>query len=188
MVALSWAGAEPGKFQKAPLLAGWLLIPFFFSLARTKIRHHRQRNRELSAYIMFLEMLAYGKFNGKPHPGLNIFIGIKGNERQYVQLSKSDVGWEHFIRSKRHILPRIVDELEKEEERSKELARDCRLEKPIESMSRIELWYMNVFLGFALAVSAFQIGHILVQIAQILTGIDMWDLVQTNLSKLLVLR
>jgi len=118
MVALSWGGAESGKLQKVPLVVGWLLIPMFFALAITKIKHHRQRNREISAYIMLIEMIIYGKL---PHstaggqPGIRISIGNdRHGQPRHIELTAADVGWEHFIRTYRHLLPRIVDRLEEE--------------------------------------------------------------------------
>lgn len=186
MAALAWAGAEPGKFPKASLLAGWLLIPFFFSLARTKIRHHRQRNKELGLYIKLIEMLMYNRF---PHTishgrqGLTMRIGSRedGTE-ECVHFSETDFGWEHFIRLYRHLLPQLVRELEKEEEmHSRALAKKYGLPKPIESMSHIELRYMNIFWAFAFSVSAFQIFYIV-------TGMDLWNVISMEIGRLTLAR
>lgn len=109
MAALAWAGAEPGKFPKMSLLAGWMLIPFFFSLARTKIKHHRQRNKELAHYIKSIEARVYGKIiqaegatqaNGEATPD------------EILRRVESELGWEHFIRSYRHVLPQIIRDSE----------------------------------------------------------------------------
>ena len=188
MVALSYAGAEPSKFQKAPLVVGWLLIPIFFALAITKIKHHRQRNRELSGYIMFIEMVMYDRFphtvsvRGVGTPGLSVFIGSDQNgDQQWKHLSAEHVGWEHFIRSNRHILPRIVDQLEAEDQASRKLAKDCGVSKTIASMSRIELKYMTWFMIFAVLVSGFQIVHIFF-------GIDVWTRIATDAWNLLMTR
>lgn len=168
MVALSYAGAETGKFQKTPLVVGWVLIPIFFLLAITKLKHHRQRNRELSGYIMFIEMVMYDRFphsvlvRGLDTPALSVLIGRdQQGDLQWKHLSAADVGWEHFIRSNCHILPKIVDQLEAEGQASKKLADDCGVPKTIASMSRIELNYMACFMIFAVLVSGVQIFHIL---------------------------
>src|ERR1017187_7199991 len=125
-----------------PLVVGWLLIPMFFALVIKKIKHHRQRNRELAAYIMLIEMNIYGRF---PHviggqPGIRILIG---NDRQgqtrYIELTAADVGWEHFIRNYRHLLPCIVGQLEEVNVAYENLARECRVPRTIMSMSEIEL-------------------------------------------------
>jgi hypothetical protein len=186
MAALAWAGAEPGKFPKASLLAGWLLIPFFFSLARTKIRHHRQRNKELALYIKLIEMIMYNRFPhviGHGRHGLTIRVGSRDDgSPEYVHFGESDFGWEHFIRLYRHLLPQLVRQLEKEEEvHSRELAKEYGLPKPIESMSHIELRYMNIFWAFAFSVSAFQVFYIV-------TGMDLWNVISTELSNLVMSR
>jgi hypothetical protein len=189
MVALSYAGSEPNKFQKAPLIAGWLLIPFFFSLVRTKMRHHRQRNKELGLYIKFMEMIIYGKFphemevDGRRQRCLSICIAHKHDGTpEYVHFLAGDTGWEHFIRLYRHLLPKIIKELEKAEDaQSRALARTYGLPRTIESMSRIELNYMNVFWVAAIAISA-------IQIAGIMTGVDIFTLAVTHLGHLLLNR
>ena len=184
MAALAWAGAEKDKFPKVSLLAGWLLIPFFFSLARTKIKHHRQRNKELALYIKLIEMIMYNRFPhtiGHGRNGLTIRIG-KGGGGEFVHFGESDFGWEHFIRSYRHLLPQLVRELEKEEgDQSRSLAEKYGAPRTIESMSHIELRYMSIFWIFAFSVSAFQIFYIA-------TGLDLWNVISVELKNLVASR
>jgi hypothetical protein len=184
MVALSWGGAEEGKLQKMPLVVGWLLIPMFFALVIKKIKHHRQRNRELAAYIMLIEMIIYGRF---PHviggqPGIRILIG---NDRQgqtrYIELTAADVGWEHFIRTYRHLLPCIVGQLEEVNVAYENLARECRVPRTIMSMSEIELRYMSWFMIFAVMVSVFQI-------VSIVAGVDLWGNIVRDVTNFLATR
>jgi hypothetical protein len=184
MVALSWGGADPDKLPKVPLIVGWLLIPLFFALAITKIKHHRQRNREIAAYVMFIEMIMYARF---PHmiggqPGIRILIGEdRQRQARYIELTAADVGWEHFIRTYRQLLPCIVDQLEKEDLGFKDLARECRVPKIIKSMSEIELKYMSWFMTFAVVVSIFQIASIVAMMA----GVNLLEIVAPVLSRLL---
>ncbi len=184
MVALSWGGAEPGKLQKMPLVVGWLLIPMFFALVIKKIKHHRQRNRELAAYIMLLEMIIYGRFPQMVggQPGIRILIGgdRKGQTR-YIELTAADVGWEHFIRTYRHLLPCIVGQLEEVNVAYENLARECGVPKIIKSMSEIELKYMSWFMVFAVVVSVFQI-------ASIVAGVDLWGNIVKDVANFLATR
>jgi hypothetical protein len=184
MVALSWGGAESGKLQRMPLVVGWLLIPMFFALVIKKIKHHRQRNRELAAYIMLLEMIIYGRF---PHmvggqPGLRILIGNDRNgQARYIELTAADVGWEHFIRTYRHLLPCIVAQLEKDNAAHRLLADECGVPSIITSMSEIELRYMSWFMAFAVVVSVFQIVTIVAGVA----GVDLWANIAKDVSSFL---
>jgi hypothetical protein len=90
MVALSYAGAEHGAFQRLPLIVGWMLVPSLFALVITKMKHHRQRNKELGLYIKFIEMIIYQRFphtvvvNGNSVPGLRVCIARKGTQQEYV--------------------------------------------------------------------------------------------------------
>jgi hypothetical protein len=98
---------------------------------------------------------------GRDTPALSVLIGSdKEGEQQWKHLTAADVGWEHFIRSNRHIMPKIVDRLEAEGHASKKLADDCGVPKTIASMSRIELNYMALFMVLAVLVSGVQIFHI----------------------------
>ncbi len=178
MAALAWAGAEPGKFPKMSLLAGWMLIPFFFSLARTKIKHHRQRNKELAHYIKNIEARVYGKIQTEGAAQAN----GEATPEEIVRRVENELGWEHFIRSYRHVLPQIIRESEEVDgAKSRQLAHSYGSSKTIESMSHIELRYMNIFWVFAFSISAFQVLYIM-------TGIDLWTIISTELGKLVISR
>ena len=125
MVALTWAGAkaEAEKYPKLPLAAGWALIPMFSLLIRTKMKHHRQRNEELAIYHKLIEMAMLKKFPhtvneaGRSRQGLSIPIGknTKGG-KDAVIIYPENLGWEHFIRRYRYVLPKLVFELKKMED------------------------------------------------------------------------
>ena len=90
------------------------------------------------------------------------------------------MGWEHFIRLYRYLLPKIVRELEKEEEaQSRTLARRYGLPRPIESMSKIELSYMNFFWLLAFIISA-------TQIVSIIVGFDPLDAILEAIGRLAI--
>lgn len=170
MVALTWAGAKADleKYPKLPLAAGWALIPIFALLIRTKMKHHRQRNDELAIYHKLIEMAMWKKFPhtiteaGQSRQGLSIPIGKDANGNDdLVTIYPEDLGWEHFIRKYRYVLPKIVKELKKIEDREARILRnDHSLPKPIASMSKIELNYMNFFVICSFVISAVQIYYI----------------------------
>jgi hypothetical protein len=170
MVALTWAGAKADleKYPKLPLAAGWVLIPIFSLLIRTKMKHHRQRNEELAMYHKLIEMAMWQKFphtiteTGQSRQGLSIAIGKDANDKDdLVTIYPEDLGWEHFIRKYRYVLPKLVKELKKsEDDEARTLRNDHPLPKPIASMSKIELNYMNFFVVCAIVISAVQIWYI----------------------------
>jgi hypothetical protein len=185
MLALTWAAADAEKeLPRLPLCLGWGLMPIFALLIRTKMKHHRQRNKELSMYHKLIEMAMWDKFPhtvtaaGQPRQGLSLTLwkDRRGN-KEVLTILPEDLGWEHFIRRYRRVLPKLVSELEGiEEEESRRLANNRPMPKPIASMSKIELGYMNIFVACVFIMS-------LAQIYYIVAGVEIWRIALTYISR-----
>ena len=94
---------------------------------------------------------------------LSIPIGNDANGHvDLVTIYPEDLGWEHFIRKYRYVLPKLVKELKKmEDDEARALRNDHPLPKPIASMSKIELNYMNFFFACTVIISGVQIYYLL---------------------------
>jgi hypothetical protein len=170
MVALTWAGAkeEAKNYPKLALVAAWLLIPLFSILTRMKMKHHRQRNEELSIYHKIIERVIFRKpplHNVEGDHGSSIYaIRIakkRGAREEVVTIGAEDLGWEHFIRKYRYVLPTIVGEIRKIDDKEAEgLKGDHKPPKPIASMSKIDMRFMNVFVACAVVISLVQVYFI----------------------------
>jgi hypothetical protein len=170
MVALTWAGAkeEAKHYPKLALVAAWFLIPLFSVLTRMKMKHHRQRNEELSIYHKIIERVILRKppLRNIDHDDGSAIYAIKianrgGADETVVTIGPDDLGWEHFIRKYRYVLPTIVEEIRKvDDKEAKDLKGAHKLPKPIASMSKIDMRFMNVFVACAVVISFVQIYFI----------------------------
>ena len=118
IAALSCGRAGRASYRRCRSCVGLAADPDVLALAITKIKHHRQRNREYPTYIMLVEMIMYGilTLSATGMPGIRDIESarIATANASTHRVTAADVGWEHFIRTYRHLLPRIVDRLEEE--------------------------------------------------------------------------